>query len=93
MTKKRILQKSTFFDKKRGFRYSKCIFQFYNHNVFGNLIFEIDICLTKFSFLRNIKKVIKNPQRVYFPYMCANISFFAVADEKIQTFLKIYNYA
>ena len=52
MTKKQILQKSTFFDKKRGFRYSKCKFQFYNHNVFGNLIFEIDICLTKFSFFK-----------------------------------------
>ncbi len=52
MTKKRILQKSTFFDKKRDFRYSKCKFQFYNHNVFGNLIFEIDICLTKFSFFK-----------------------------------------
>ena len=52
MTKKRILQKSTFFDKKRVFRYSKCKFQFYNHNVFGNLILEIDICLTKFSFFK-----------------------------------------
>ena len=52
MTKKRILQKPTFFDKKRIFQHSKRIFQFYNHNVFGNLIFEIDICLTKFSFFK-----------------------------------------